>query len=371
MMIALLFLFYFGVPAILLWAAKRMTWIDKVGAVTLCYIIGIIVGNIPGVHVSEEYATPLMSVAVMLAIPLLLFSSDFTVWRKMGPTLTMSFLFCVIAVAIAVIAGTLLFKDLLGNSWIVGSMLMGVYTGGTPNLTAIGLSLGIDNDSLVIVNGAEMLFGAIWLLFTLSTAKPVLSRFLRSPSSHADVQFGLDEHLYWKTSPIALALGIVIAGIAFGVSSLVFDQEEPWFLASVFLLVTSLGIAGSLIGKVRTLPGAYGLGNYLLLIFCVAIGSQADIATIFGSAPVILGIVAFVMFTAITLHLILCFVFKIDVETFIIASAAGIFGPQFIPPVAKAIGNPYLIPVGLALGVLGLAVGNFLGLGISNLLRLF
>jgi uncharacterized membrane protein len=87
------------------------------------------------------------------------------------------------------------------------------------------------------------------------------------------------------------------------------------------------------------------------------------------AAPVILGLVGLVMMIAIIVHLLLCMIFRIDRDTFVISSAAALFGPPFIAPIAKAIQNPQLIPIGLALGVLGLAVGNYLGISVSHLLR--
>ena len=92
-----------------------------------------------------------------------------------------------------------------------------------------------------------------------------------------------------------------------------------------------------------------------------AVGTLADVDKVLGSSPAIVTIVGFVMFLAIAIHLVLSWIFRIDVDTFIISSAAAIFGPPFIAPVAKAIRSPYIIPVGLALGVLGLAVGNYCG----------
>ncbi len=370
MMIALLFLFYFAIPLLLQRAALRFSWIEQIGVVTLCYVAGIVLGNLPGVHIPEELATPLMQVTVLLSIPLLLFSSDFDVWRKMGKVLAVSFLCCIVSVATAVVFGTILFNHKIEDTWILGSMLMGVYTGGTPNLTAIGMSLGVSSDALVILNGAEMLCGAIWLLFLLSMAKPLLRKFLRAnPVKVHEVHFALDEKIYPKSSTLALLLAILITAVAVGLSYLIFSREDLISI-SILLLVTTLGIAGSTIPRVHTLKGSFGLGNYFLLIFCVALGSLADAVKIFGAAPIMIGFVACVFITTILLHLILSRILKIDVDTFIIASTAGLYGPPFIAPVAKAIRNPYLIPVGIALGLLGLAIGNYCGIAISNVLRI-
>ena len=83
---------YMIVPIGVMWLSKHYAWIDKIGAVTVCYLIGIGVGNIPGMLVPEMFASVFMGAAILLSIPLLLFSADFNVWRKMGLRLTLSFL---------------------------------------------------------------------------------------------------------------------------------------------------------------------------------------------------------------------------------------------------------------------------------------
>ena len=72
--------------------------------------------------------------------------------------------------------------------------------------------------------------------------------------------------------------------------------------------------------------------------------------------------VGFVMFGSVALHLALAAVFRIDVETMIITSTAAIYGPAFIGPVAKALGNRELLVSGITSAMVGLAFGTQLGL---------
>lgn len=60
---------------------------------------------------------------------------------------------------------------------------------------------------------------------------------------------------------------------------------------------------------------------------------------------------------------------RVDRDTANITSVAGIFGPPFVPPVAKALGNREIIVSGITTGILGLALGNYLGMGMAWLLR--
>ena len=53
----------------------------------------------------------------------------------------------------------------------------------------------------------------------------------------------------------------------------------------------------------------------------------------------------------------------------IITSTAAIYGPAFIGPVANAIKNRDMIVPGITMGLLGYAIGNYIGIGIAMLLR--
>ena len=43
------------------------------------------------------------------------------------------------------------------------------------------------------------------------------------------------------------------------------------------------------------------------------------------------------MFGALIIHLLLCLIFKIDADTTLITSTAGVYGPAFIGPVAESL----------------------------------
>jgi uncharacterized membrane protein len=75
------------------------------------------------------------------------------------------------------------------------------------------------------------------------------------------------------------------------------------------------------------------------------------------------------MFGAIILHFLLATIFRIDRDTVIITSTAAIYGPAFIGPVANAIKNKEMIVPGITMGLLGYAIGNYIGIGIGMLLK--
>lgn len=88
-----------------------------------------------------------------------------------------------------------------------------------------------------------------------------------------------------------------------------------------------------------------------------------------GGSAVLFAFVVAVMMTAIVLHMFLCWVFRIDVDTALISSTATIYGPAFIGPVAASLKNRALVGPGLTMGLAGIALGTWLGIATAQLLR--
>jgi uncharacterized membrane protein len=163
-----------------------------------------------------------------------------------------------------------------------------------------------------------------------------------------------------------LAIAIALVGIAAGTSLLIFGElVEPLLI----LIITTLGIAASFLPMVRTLPGTFNTANYMLLVFALAMGSMANLSQLLAASSTLFWFCGFVVFGSILLHYLLAILFKVDRDTLIITSTAAIFGPPFIAPVAQAIGNREIIPIGIALGLIGFSIGNYLGMGLAFILK--
>jgi uncharacterized membrane protein len=83
----------------------------------------------------------------------------------------------------------------------------------------------------------------------------------------------------------------------------------------------------------------------------------------------VFGFCAAVVALSVGLHFALAALFRIDADTVLITSTATIFGPAFIGPVARALRNRELVVSGLTTGLMGFAVGTYLGLAVAWLLR--
>lgn len=348
------------------------SWLSPV---ILCYALGLVLANVSLLPLDTKLSLTVSEAAVPLSIPLLLFSTDIIRWWKRAKKAVISFALCVVAISISVPVGAYIFKEQLPDIWKIGAMLIGVYTGGTPNMSAIGLSLEVPEATFIVLNASDMVLGGVYLLFLMTIAQRFLNRFLPAYSSNGK---GLDEaeveasNLTLSESikqiAICIGLGALILAISIGLSFLIAGKITTII---VMLTVTSLGILASFNRKIKELSLSYQTGEYLLLIFCVALGSLVDIHELLNNASSIFWYASLAMFGAIGIHFLLARFFKIDTDTVLITSVAAIYGPAFVGPIAKVLNNKEIILTGLTTGLIGYALGNYWGLFMGYLLRLF
>lgn len=363
--------FLLGVPAWLAWAESRVRLVATLSPVVLCYASGIAAAQLPGARFDAGLAGGLVAVSVLLAIPMLLFPADLRQWARLARSTVLSFLLAVVAVCLA---STLVFLwqgPRVPAAADVSGMLAALYTGGSPNMNAVALARGVDAETLLLVNGADVLLGSVFLLFLMTAAKPLLSRWFPafhavSPQADPAVSEGHDALVrpwYLAAGPVMLSLGL--GGVAAGLSWWLFGELVE---AMIILLITSLAIGCSLVPAVRRLPRSYETGQYLLLVFCITIGTQADLAYMLQAGSVVLAYCAMVLALAVSLHWLVARLCRIDVDTLLITSTAAYFGPPFVGPIAKVLGNREVVVSGMTAGAFGLALGNYLGLSLARLL---
>lgn len=365
------FLLFF--PQLAIRIGKKVNWLSPILS---CYAAGIIIGNVFPAYLDSTILEKTIEGTVALAIPLLLFGSNVKSWLSQPGKSLLAFGLSMIATTIAAFLGYLFFSDSITNADEVAAMLAGVYSGGTINMSAITLALDFKQELFLLLNGYDIIFSSIYFLFIISVAQPLLKRFLTSPTQLAPTQpehlfdhrskfhqFALPQKAKWVGMGVALA--VLVALICVGLSLAIFSQLNSMF---VIVGISVLGVAASFFPKVRSLPGTFETGDYLLLMFALSIGANANFDEMLQSSGETLPLAFFIFITAVSLHLLLCKIFKVDVITFLITSTAAVYGPPFIGPVATALKKKDWILPGLTVAILGNAVGTYLGILLYQLI---
>jgi uncharacterized membrane protein len=361
-------------PAIVLYLEHHSKVVRVISPIVICYATGIIIANLPFLNLDKNVNSEISYISISLAIPLLLFNSNVLDWAKHAGKSILSYILSVFAIVVSAVFFYYIYRDSIPEAWRISGMLIGVYTGGTPNMSAIGMAFDTPQEIYVLLNSSDVILGSIYFIFIITFIKRLLGLFLPDYKSNIKKQPGLKVESRNKISKrqlalniiIVLLLGVIILGLAAWISITVKgDIDELW----VILVLTTLGIAASFIKKIQKLKGSYETAFYLLLIFSLAIGAMADINELLSKSSDLFLYTTFVMFTSIILHYILASIFRIDRDTVIITSTAAIYGPAFIGPVANAIKNKEVIVTGITMGLLGYAIGNYIGIGIGMLLQ--
>jgi len=422
MKIIFLVLFYFLFPFVIIYMCKRWPVLKKLGSIVLAYGFGLILGSsglLP--HGSEAYrmalqgraALPdtemrvlldsgtisqddsyvnsiastqdmLVSIIVPLSFPLLLFSLNIKRWLRFAKEGFISMILALISVIAIVSSGYFIFKNVVPDCWKVAGMLVGVYTGGTPNLVSLKVALGVNPNLFVMTSTYDMIVGAITIIFFITIGPRIFRAILPPFKHHGDTEV-TDEIIGEAESfedfsgmfrkgrilPLLIALGIalLIFIASFGISMLLPKVSQ---MVVVILSITTLGILGSLINWINKIEKSFQLGMYFILVFSFAVASMADLRVVFSIG--FLGLFAYITyayFGTLVLHILLSKIFNVNADDFLITTTAFVFSPPFVPVVAGALKNKDVIITGITVGIIGYVIGNYLGVGLGYFLKGF
>jgi len=376
---------FIGFPALVIWLCTRYKVLEKIGIVLICYLAGMIVGNI-GV-LPEDFAgvqSLMQDVSVGLALPLLLFSLDVKKWLKVSRAGLLCMLLAVIAIGVA----TFLLHNALGanvqEGWKLAGMAAAVYTGGTPNLAAMKSALVVDNDTYILFHTYDTVFSLLYILLMATVARAFFQKvFKLRPYRSISKQEGQnsedigDESIaqYAKMLKPSIVKGLLAAlllsagilGISFVVGSQ-FSVESS--TAITILAITSLGIAASFVKPVHRIKHTFQLGMYIIYIFCFTVASMTKFSVLLNINWPLFWYVFLAIFGSLMIHALLAKVFRIDSDTLIVTSVSAICSPPFVPVVVSGLKNREVLISGLITGIIGYAVGNYLGIGLAMLYRM-
>ena len=141
-------------------------------------------------------------------------------------------------------------------------------------------------------------------------------------------------------------------------------------MAVLILVITTLGLGVSLIPRIHKLAKTFQFGMYLIVMFCLVVASMANLREMFQVEYLNLFLyILLVVYGSLLVHVLLYIPFKIDTDTMIISSTALVYSPPFVPVVASALKNKDVIISGLAIGIFGYVLGNFIGIGTGQILH--
>jgi len=271
-------------------------------------------------------------------------------------------------VVIGAPVGFFLVKSALGpEAWKGFGTLAGSWIGGTGNMAAVSEGLGTSGADFGLAVLADNLVYIIWLPIMLGSKNIAgwFHRFSRVDKNRIKMLESSSDALNKDKGKLAMRhllylffLGLFFAWLSGEIAQFI-PQVPPVLTAGSWkiLLITTFGIILSLT-PAKKIPGSHQLAMALVYLFVANMGARANVSGLAEQAPWFL-VGAYIW---IFIHGSFCVLgarlFRVDIHSTAIASAANIGGAASAPVVA-AYHNEKLVPVSILMALLGYAIGNY------------
>jgi uncharacterized membrane protein len=266
------------------------------------------------------------------------------------------------------------------TSWQGFGALSGSWIGGTGNMLAVAQMIELDETSVnygyaVIADNAVYL---LWLPILLGSKNLAgwFHKFTRVSQNRLKRMEETARELIGEKGKLQMRHVLYLAFFGFtgctlaGWLSAMIPPLPPYLTTSTYkiFLVTLIGL-GLSFTKAKNIPGSQALAMALIYLFVARMGAKADLSGVSMSLFwFLLGAYIWIFIHGLFL-LGAARLFKVDVHTAAIASAANIGGAASAPIVA-AYHRPTLVPVSVLMAMIGYAVGNPAGWLTAQLSRL-
>ena len=275
----------------------------------------------------------------------------------------------------AVVSYVLVHQWLSPDAWKGFGSLAGSWIGGTGNMAAATEMLDTPPEQFGLAVLADNVIYIVWLPILLAS-KNFADRFnawtnvsedrIRMMDSAAAEMAEEEKVPLMRDYIYLVAIAIGVTWFATSLAATIFAamvetapglqvvlSESTWRI----LLITTIAL-GLSTTPVSRLPNATAIGTAMIYVFVAGMGARATVAG-FGQAPAFL-LGAFIW---IFIHGAFCLagakLFRVDVHSAAIASAANI-GAAASAPIVAAFHRPSLVPVSILMALIGYALGNYL-----------
>ncbi len=352
---------------------RKVPWLSRVGASLLALLLGALLSNSGLVPSSSPVYSVIEGPVTSLAIAWLLLAVNLSDLKVAGARMMGAFaLACLGTAAGAFLGAFFLAGAFTGETWRLAGVFTGTYSGGSVNFVSVGRGVELPQTLFAGATAADAMTTGIWMAFCLLL--PIwIGRFypaqIPGEGVEADPESTAHPHPFFAKLPLStldlaglLAVGFLLVMTAEWVGTLL-----P-FVPPVLWLTTLALVVGHL-RYFRTDRGALQLGNLALHFFFVLIGIHSRVSEI---ASVGVEVFYFTLLV-VCVHGLVVFgggrLLRMDIGSLSVASQAAVGGPSSALAVAVSREWKGLVLPGIMVGLLGYAVGTYLGFGVAFLLR--
>ena len=316
----------------------------------------------------------------------MLLRCDIKKLAKLGGRMVAIFLGGSVSIMLGFIVAFIIFKGVLGaeTAWAPMAALCASWIGGSANMAAMEAAFTMDPGAYGCALAVDTVYYSVWIALLLVAVKyaPKWDKAVKADTSKLQaVAEATEAEARGEKKKATTADWVFIVGLSLAVSALSqwvgatlygslssigLDMFDKGTLTTVFVTILGLVCAQTKLGKLAAVEELSGLYLYAVVSLLASKASLADLL----SAPmwIVAGLVVLVI------HVVVMFVlsklFHWDLCMVSTASLANIGGSASAPIVASAY-NPAYAGIGVLMGVIGAAIGNFCGIAIAYILQIF
>ena len=372
----------------LLLLEKYSKWriFNVVPALVFIYILNMIfctMGLFNSEACSKAYSV-LKNNLLYAMIFVMLLRCDFRKLAKLGGRMVAIFLACSLTLFIGFVVGYPIFKSSLGTDvWGAVAALYASWVGGSANMAAMQAALPVDAGAYSCALALDTVCYSVWIALLLlmvrysskwdnatkadtSKLEEIADIAAKEVAKEKKIASAADWVFLIGLSLMVSALSQMVGGyLQNAFASVGLEMFDKGTMTTVFVTVLGLVCALTPLGK---LPAVEELSTVYLYAVVSLLASTASVVDLL-TAPMWIVYGLFILIIHVVLMFILSKIFHWDLCMVSTASLANIGGSASAPIVASAY-NPSYAGIGVLMGVLGAAVGNFFGLGIGQILRI-
>ncbi|NND44972.1 MAG: DUF819 family protein [Xanthomonadales bacterium] len=374
-----------GVVAFWFWLERKTHWriFDFLPPLIFIYASPVLLSNTGLIPFKSEAYDFLRQYGLPIFIVLMLIKVDvLSAVRIMGKGVLVMLLGSIGVVVGGVLAYLLsqnlaigAYLPLAADSWRAFGTLAGSWIGGTGNMTAAHAGLEGTANDLTMAAAADQMVYLVWLplLLGCKAFADRFNRWARVPAGRIEqMEKAAAEMDSSESAPTMLQL-LYLALLALGFTWIAIglsDRLPPVVVGGatvitastwLILLVTTMALIASTT-PARKLPAAQPIAMVIIYVYVARVGATMNLGTIDWAQTAGFIAMAYVWIAIHGLFVLAgAWVFRVDVHTLAIASAANIGGAASAPIVA-AHHRESLVPASILMALIGYALGNYLAI---------
>jgi uncharacterized membrane protein len=250
----------------------------------------------------------------------------------------------------------------------IAGLFASTYIGGSVNYAALGEITGLRTDASFFsaATATDNLFSAVFLgvLALLPGWNWLARRFTTHEHGERQAVAATQETITATSLTLALATSISFVAVGDAVTAALGAPSARYAIITA-LVVTAATLFPRFMEK---LHGGFELGVSLAFVFFAAIAAGANLVAMVSIAPLLVVLVTILLGFHLLVLLGAGRLFGLTLPELVTASNAAVLGATTAPALAAARGWHDLVTPGVLVGVLGYALGTFIGTGIFHLL---